>query len=154
VFHLQSEDSGPKHRRIVTHLFVDGGRIIKTERTEYSEHVGKANFSEVLRSLMKEQHKRVFKALRAGELDALVESICGPFPQLESTPTSAAPKSEPSSPRPPLAEVKKLGESAAPPRRKQVLSDAPRPSLFGDDLPETSLDEVILSYLAETDEKE
>ena len=30
VFHIQTEDSGIRHARIVTHLFADGGRIVRT----------------------------------------------------------------------------------------------------------------------------
>ena len=40
IFHIQTEDSGVKSERIVTHLFADGGRIIKTARTEYAKAPG------------------------------------------------------------------------------------------------------------------
>ena len=32
VFHIQTEDSGVKHPHIITHLFMDGGRILKSVR--------------------------------------------------------------------------------------------------------------------------
>ena len=92
IFHIQTEDSGIKHARIVTHLFADGGRIIKTARTEYAEHVARADMQAYVRSLMKEQHKGMFTALRLGELDALLENVCGPFEQpvqLSKAPPSA-----------------------------------------------------------------
>lgn len=73
IFHIQTEDSGIKYPRIVTHLFADGGRIIKTARTDYSEHVGQENMAPIVRSMMKEQHKAMFISLRAGELDVLLE---------------------------------------------------------------------------------
>jgi hypothetical protein len=79
VFHIQTEDSGVKFPRIVTHLFADGGRIVKTARTDYTEHLQKADMAAVVRGMMKEQHKGMFAALRAGELDALLESVCGPL---------------------------------------------------------------------------
>jgi hypothetical protein len=79
IFHIQTEDSGVKSPRIVTHLFADGGRIIKTTRTEYTEHVARADMQVYVRSLMKEQHKAMFTALRLGELDTLLENVCGPF---------------------------------------------------------------------------
>lgn len=63
----------------MTHLFADGGRIIKTTRTDYAEHVARADIQVYVRSLMKEQHKGMFTALRLGELDVLLESVCGPF---------------------------------------------------------------------------
>ena len=40
VFHIQTEDSGVKHPHIITHLFMDGGRILKSVKTSYAEHVG------------------------------------------------------------------------------------------------------------------
>ncbi|MEP7053455.1 MAG: hypothetical protein ABJB12_24030 [Pseudomonadota bacterium] len=81
IFHIQTEDSGVKSPRIVTHLFADGGRIIKTARTEYSEHVARADVQSFVRNLMKEQHKAMFTALRMGDLDTLLEDVCGAFEQ-------------------------------------------------------------------------
>ncbi|MEO8982813.1 MAG: hypothetical protein ABI548_24820 [Polyangiaceae bacterium] len=81
IFHIQTEDSGVKNPRIVTHLFADGGRIIKTARTEYAEHVARADMQSFVRSLMKEQHKAMFTALRMGDIDTLLEDVCGPFEQ-------------------------------------------------------------------------
>lgn len=91
IFHIQTEDSGVKFPRIVTHLFADGGRIVKTTRTDYSEHLAKSDMAAVVRGMMKEQHKGMFAALRAGELDALLESVCGPLePAKSKAPESAA----------------------------------------------------------------
>ena len=33
VFHIQTEDSGVNHPHIITHLFMDGGRILKSVKT-------------------------------------------------------------------------------------------------------------------------
>ncbi|HEX2875694.1 MAG TPA: hypothetical protein VHP33_30790 [Polyangiaceae bacterium] len=79
IFHIQTEDSGVKFPRIVTHLFADGGRIVKTTRTDYSEHVEKPDMAVVVRGMMKEQHKAMFAALRAGDMDPLLENVCGPL---------------------------------------------------------------------------
>lgn len=79
IFHIQTEDSGVKFPRIVTHLFADGGRIVKTTRTDYSEHVEKPDMAVVVRGMMKEQHKAMFAALRAGDMDSLLENVCGPL---------------------------------------------------------------------------
>ena len=79
IFHIQTEDSGVKNPRIVTHLFADGGRIIKTTRTDYGEHVSRPDMQPFVRNLMKEQHKGMFTALRLGELDVLLEHACGAF---------------------------------------------------------------------------
>ncbi|HEY0468088.1 MAG TPA: hypothetical protein VGC79_28010, partial [Polyangiaceae bacterium] len=91
IFHIQTEDSGIKNPRIVTHLFADGGRIIKTTRTEYTEHVARPDMQPFVRGLMKEQHKGMFTALRMGDLDKLLEDVCGPFEQAPPTPSKAAP---------------------------------------------------------------
>lgn len=84
IFHIQTEDSGVKFPRIVTHLFADGGRIVKTTRTDYSEHLEKVDMATVVRGMMKEQHKAMFAALRAGDMDPLLENVCGPLDPAQS----------------------------------------------------------------------
>ena len=93
IFHIQTEDSGIKNPRIVTHLFADGGRIIKTTRTEYTEHVARPDMQPFVRALMKEQHKGMFTALRMGALDQLLEDVCGPFEQGPPQASKAPPQS-------------------------------------------------------------
>src|SRR3954469_17761600 len=73
VFHVQTEDSGVKHPHIITHLFMDGGRILKSVKKSYAEHVGVEGMSEIVRGMMKEQHKAMFIALRDGQFDHLVD---------------------------------------------------------------------------------
>lgn len=73
TFHIQTEDSGTKYARIMTHLFIDGGHIVKSTRTEYGSVVGQPNMAETVRHMMKEQHKNMFLALRAGEFDELID---------------------------------------------------------------------------------
>jgi hypothetical protein len=94
IFHIQTEDSGVKNPRIVTHLFADGGRIIKTTRTEYAEHVERPDMQTFVRSLMKEQHKGMFTALRLGDLDQLLEDVCGKFEQPLQVSSKAPPPAE------------------------------------------------------------
>src|SRR5882672_2729713 len=72
IFHLQTEDSGIKHPHVITHLFADGGRIVKTMKTSYAEHVGNDRLSDIVRDLMKEQHKAMFISLRDGQFDGLI----------------------------------------------------------------------------------
>lgn len=69
MFHIQTEDSGQANPRILTHLFADGGRIVKSSRSEYAEHLAEAEWPAIVRELMKNQHKSMFVALRSGELD-------------------------------------------------------------------------------------
>jgi len=70
VYHIQTEDSGIKHPHIITHLFADGGRILKSIKTSYAAYLSEANMAEIVRSMMKEQHKAMIVALRDGRFDA------------------------------------------------------------------------------------
>jgi hypothetical protein len=127
IFHIQTEDSGVKNPRIVTHLFADGGRIIKTTRTEYSEHVARPDMQPFVRGLMKEQHKGMFTALRMGDLDQLLEDACGPFEQART-----ASKASPVVSAPPVAPAVERVVA----ERGQTASDFETPpisSAFGDD---------------------
>lgn len=125
VFHIQTEDSGVKSPRIVTHLFADGGRIIKTARTSYAELVGKSDLAQTVRQMMKEQHRSMFAALRAGELDTLLETACGPLPlppvERSDVERSASPAREPAAA--PLAQP----AAAAPAKAPAVAPVAARP---------------------------
>jgi hypothetical protein len=131
IFHIQTEDSGVRFPRIVTHLFADGGRIVKTARTDYTEHLEKSDMSAVVRGMMKEQHKAMFAALRAGEMDPLLESVCGPLDALRSKapPSQADPTSQPD-----LATARVLvGPShtpvaAKPPEPAAATTPAPAPT--------------------------
>lgn len=135
IFHIQTEDSGLQYARILTHLFADGGRIVKSARTDYAEHLGREDMAQVVRGLMKEQHKAMFVALRAGELDDVIERACGPAPE-GAAPAERA--SRPSladvvlaasaPPRPSAAEAVDAGLAAAPaPRSEPPPPGAPPP---------------------------
>ena len=100
LFHIQTEDSGINHPHIITHLFMDGGRILKSVKKSYAEHVGSDTLKETVKSLMKEQHKAMFIALRDGQFDELVE---GKKPSSPSVPKVSA---EPPAPIPPEAPTK------------------------------------------------
>ncbi len=73
VFHVQTEDSGIRHPHVITHLFADGGRILKTMKTSYAEHLNEANLRDIVHQLMNEQHKAMFVALRDGTFDHIFE---------------------------------------------------------------------------------
>lgn len=90
VFHIQTEDSGVNHPHIITHLFMDGGRILKSVKKSYAEHVGVEGMSETVRGLMKEQHKAMFIALRDGQFDYLVDGGSPPAPKPPAAPADAA----------------------------------------------------------------
>jgi hypothetical protein len=143
VFHIQTEDSGIRHPHIITHLFADGGRILKTTKTSYAEHVGENGISETVRAMMKEQHKAMFIALRDGQLDHLLGDIAldrasnpGPIPPAAkpppvSAPAAAAPVEEASRAIDPIAVVAR----SAPPRDATVIVVDQSPALAATEPP-------------------
>lgn len=72
VFHVQTEDSGLDQPHIITHLFADGGRVIKSHKRSYEEHVRRSDIAEYVRSLMKAQHLEMVLALREGRFDDVI----------------------------------------------------------------------------------
>ncbi|HEY4106266.1 MAG TPA: hypothetical protein VGM44_20340, partial [Polyangiaceae bacterium] len=72
VFHVQTEDSGLDQPHIITHLFADGGRVIKSHKRSYAEHVQRADVAEYVRGLMKSQHLEMVMALREGRFDNVI----------------------------------------------------------------------------------
>jgi hypothetical protein len=99
LFHIQTEDSGIRHPHVITHLFMDGGRILKTIKTSYAEHVGGERIAEMVRDLMKAQHKTMFIALRDGQFDRVIDgddaSKSGERPAAGRGGTSIRPSVEP-----------------------------------------------------------
>lgn len=98
LFHIQTEDSGVKHPHVITHLFMDGGRILKSVKKSYAEHVGSDGLSETVRVMMKEQHKAMFIALREGEFDHLVEGLKKPSGDVIAPKVDKATPASPSTP--------------------------------------------------------
>lgn len=173
VFHIQTEDSGPKNPHIITHLFV-GGNILSSKKTTYAEIVGQPEYEKTVRSMMEEQHKQMLRNLINGVYDAADTSgayqLDGPAP-LNTDPNVSSPAT--ASMAGGVAHKGRPGELGnAPPGGVDVQTTpptqaapvaaaaAPRPAapggdkrpdtIFGEDLiSEKSLDEVILSYLAE-----
>jgi hypothetical protein len=73
IFHVQTEDSGLDQPHIITHLFADGGRVIKSHKRDYSEQVNRPDVAEYVRSLMKAQHLEMVVHLREGRFDGVIE---------------------------------------------------------------------------------
>jgi hypothetical protein len=179
LYHIQTEDSGVKHPHIITHLFADGGRIIASKKTDYAQHLGSEKLHEVVKKLMQEQHKAMFIALR----DCVYDDDGEAAPEPPERPERVSARSEPKRPELDLdalerAAEAKIAQSAAAKvrtdsrrrgtgrykqttpaqKRSERKSKAPEPaaSIFnGQVLRSKSLDEVILSYLADdsSDEK-
>ena len=100
-FHIQTEDSGVSKPHITTHLFADGGYVIKSLRTEYAEYVDHPERVSVVQRMMREQHRAMALELRDGKLDATIDRIApsppedeeaehGPATQLSARPPAPA----------------------------------------------------------------
>ena len=159
LYHIQTEDSGVKRPHVITHLFADGGRIVASRKTSYADLVGAEDYQARVKQMMREQHKAMFIALRDGHYD----EDGGEAPAEASAPPLDVDALEAAAAR--LAQAGAAASAAAGAGRYQSTrpasrtSDSPRlrsgtsilpESIFGNELlSEKSLDEVILSYLAE-----
>src|ERR1700684_3847654 len=74
AFHIQTEDSGVRYGHIITHLFADGGRILKSVKTSYAEQLKNPKMADIVREMMKEQHKAMIIALREGTFDVMLDA--------------------------------------------------------------------------------
>lgn len=72
VFHIQTEDSGLDRPHIITHLFADGGRIIKSHKRIYADEVKRDDVAKYVRALMKGQHMEMALMLREGRFDEVI----------------------------------------------------------------------------------
>lgn len=184
LFHIQTEDSGSGHGHIFTHLFADGGRIIASKKTTYQQYIGTSLYPDVVKRLMRESHKAMFIALRDGlfdkdevegaraiaklpirlddeespttgpastqdvDVDALERAAAKKIAQLEASQSPLATNNQ-------GARYGATRPAAAPRSNRPARPDPSSESIFGGDLlSEKSLDEVILSYLAEDAEDE
>ena len=151
MYHIQTEDSGLENPHIITHLFV-GGNILASKKTSYADIVGAENLLQVVRELMEEQHKEMLRNLINGvydDIDAAFAAQARSFQPgqladgrgVQLKPGQAM--ADQAHQLPP--EVLAARQQPAP-----VLRNDGAETLFGEDLiSEKSLDEVILSYLAE-----
>jgi len=72
TYHVQTEDSGIDRPHIITHLFADGGRIVKSHKRSYANEVGRTDVASYVRELMKAQHMEMCILLREGTLDEII----------------------------------------------------------------------------------
>jgi pSer/pThr/pTyr-binding forkhead associated (FHA) protein len=72
VFHVQTEDSGLDQPHIITHLFADGGRVIKSHKRSYAQEANRPDVAEYVRALMKAQHLEMVTFLREGRFDDIL----------------------------------------------------------------------------------
>ena len=66
VYHVQTEDSGLDKPHVITHLFADGGRIIKSHKRSYASEVNRDDVALFVRALMKGQQMEMVLGLREG----------------------------------------------------------------------------------------
>jgi hypothetical protein len=125
VFHIQTEDSGVRHPHIITHLFMDGGRILKSVKTSYADHLGVDKMADLVRKMMKDQHKGMLIALRDGQFDAVIDGGEAPKAVAKAPPVAAeGPANEVAAPAAPPVEALPL---APPPPPPPVVVAAPLP---------------------------
>jgi hypothetical protein len=176
MYHIQTEDSGLENPHLITHLFV-GGNILASKKTSYADIVGADNLAAVVRELMEEQHKEMLRNLINGVYDDVDEANAAQAASFQpgeikadgktvqmapsmraetrgglkaAVPAPASPSPSPSPPPPPPPKVIPPEVLAARLEPAPVLRNDGAETLFGEDLiSEKSLDEVILSYLAE-----
>lgn len=170
VFHIQTEDSGVKYGHIITHLFMDGGRILKSVKTSYTEYIGNERMGDIVREMMKQQHKAMFIALRDGKFDAMADGSADasqmtralvaesppsqpPPPNRELTPPPAPVAAKappvPAAPASPAAPTAAAKRSATPPPPAAAPSDADGPPTIRQPAPpELSLDMGALERAA------
>jgi hypothetical protein len=124
-FHIQTEDSGVARPHVITHLFIDGGHIIKTLRTDYSEHVSSPDCRAVVQRMMREQHRAMAHELRKGQLDSILDQLLQiPAPSHSKGTVSSRPSRPPpehkAEPNP--GRVDPDGTEAKPKRRRTPRS--------------------------------
>jgi hypothetical protein len=73
TFHIQTEDSGLDKPHVITHLFADGGRVIKSHRRSYASEIHREDIGPFVRQLMKEQQLEMALSLRDGCFDSILE---------------------------------------------------------------------------------
>jgi hypothetical protein len=71
-YHIQTEDSGLDKPHVITHLFADGGRVIKSHKRSYAEHVAREDVAPFVRQLMKGQQMEMAIMLREARFDAII----------------------------------------------------------------------------------
>src|SRR5258708_4578236 len=64
-YHVQTEDSGLGNPHVITHVFADGGRIIKSHKRTYADAVSRDDVVTHVRALMKGQHMEMVGLLQS-----------------------------------------------------------------------------------------
>jgi FHA domain len=122
VFHIQTEDSGLDKPHVITHLFADGGRVIKSHKRSYADAVSSPDVVTHVRALMKGQQLEMALGLREGRFDEVIAGrAIGGMELLDY---------------PPRVDVQKLATQQK--QRVEASPDAPPPSVAPPPMPAPS----------------
>jgi hypothetical protein len=153
TFHIQTEDSGVSNPHIITLLY-SGGNILARKKTSYADIIKHERLTDVVRELMQDQHKHMLKDLKNGAFDGH-PLVKGELEKRGIKPKAAAKPVAAAAPTPPLVETEikeKPAQRTIELRDDRELSDS---DIFGADIiSNKSLDEVILTFLAQRLEEE
>lgn len=155
TYHIQTEDSGAQNPVIITHLF-SSGTILVTRRTEYGDALGRPDLADHVRALMREQHRTVYEALLAGELDEALRKPprSAKLGEIPLAKPRAAPEPPPAPARDPepSEEIPLIDSADAVLLEDEPAEEPPRRGRLAfptDLLSDAMLDPVILAYLTE-----
>jgi hypothetical protein len=113
AYHVQTEDSGIDRPHVITHLFADGGRVIKSFKRTYEKELGREDVAGYVRSLMKAQHMEMCIALRDGEFDEVIAGrAAGGMSVFDE---------------PPRVQIRRGAGEAVAPSQQAVSRGAPKP---------------------------
>jgi hypothetical protein len=146
LFHVQTEDSGRSNPHIISHVY-QGGTILGTHKTDYSDRLESEDLSAVVRALIDQQHAAMLEKLNSGGFDAVISQRLGDSALGGATqrPVESKPDTEPETAARPV--------ELPPPVRHEVVAPLQvrrGERAFGEGLgAQKPLDEVILDYLAE-----
>jgi hypothetical protein len=137
LFHVQTEDSGVRNPRIITHLYYRG-TILASQKSGYRDKLDAPDLEDEVKSLMESQHRQMLKRLKEGEFDALIgERLGDGAAEVDATGSTTEPEG------PPLHSEPASGaeaEEAHHPFGQGIVSEKP-------------LDEVVLEYLVDNARK-
>jgi hypothetical protein len=128
-YHVQTEDSGLNKPHVITHLFADGGRVIKSNKRIYKNEVERPDVVQFVRTLMKGQHMEMVLALREGKFDLIIAGkAMGGMTTLEEPPNVDVQKMNSRKRRESIA-APADGDATPPPRAATVAPPAAVPAV-------------------------
>ena len=151
TYHIQTEDGGLKNPSVTTVLFI-GGTTLASKKTSYADIVKSAQLEEVIKDIMKEQHKSMLLDLKNGRIEKINKaqaSKAAPAPA--ATPPAVAPTPPAVAapvPQPPvLAVAKPAPAPAAPAPASPATPSKAKPN-------EDAVDAFILDHLSLGNDKD